>query len=527
MPGSKLRRLRARLMSVLALSSAMLLIASIAFAVTVDPPVNDFILEEGETWTELITVDIPADTTVDAVDIYLLADTTGSMGGPINSVRAGARTIVEELADEFPEVSIAYGVGDFKDFQSPSQRDPYAFRHSLSMTDDVDAVEAAINGWSASGGGDGPEGQFYAYDQIARNRAPSADDSPAGTIGWRSGAKRILVTFADAPAHDPVCSAITAQVAGHEVGYDITEASVISQFNAAGITFVGVSTLTGIGSMDATQSSAGNYNAACGPDISPGSRAGGQATRIAEATGGVHILGVDSASIVEVISEEISIAISTILELSLSPEGDIVPFVAGITFVGVSTLTGIGSMDATQSGAGNYSSACGPDISPESRAGGQATRIAEATGGVHILGVDSASVVEVISEEISIAISTILELSLSPAGDIVPFVAGITPESEGPINTEEDSTWEFEVDWEGVVAAAAEDQVFTGRLNVVADGVVLAFKEVTITVPGTEGVYPPVPEVEVLPQVLYPPVPEVIAEAQPATPVTAKPDFTG
>ena len=432
MPGSKLRRLRARLMSVLALSSAMLLIASIAFAVTVDPPVNDFILEEGETWTELITVDIPADTTVDAVDIYLLADTTGSMGGPINSVRAGARTIVEELADEFPEVSIAYGVGDFKDFQSPSQRDPYAFRHSLSMTDDVDAVEAAINGWSASGGGDGPEGQFYAYDQIARNRAPSADDSPAGTIGWRSGAKRILVTFADAPAHDPVCSAITAQVAGHEVGYDITEASVISQFNAA-----------------------------------------------------------------------------------------------GITFVGVSTLTGIGSMDATQSGAGNYSSACGPDISPESRAGGQATRIAEATGGVHILGVDSASVVEVISEEISIAISTILELSLSPAGDIVPFVAGITPESEGPINTEEDSTWEFEVDWEGVVAAAAEDQVFTGRLNVVADGVVLAFKEVTITVPGTEGVYPPVPEVEVLPQVLYPPVPEVIAEAQPATPVTAKPDFTG
>lgn len=411
------------------------------------PPVNDFTLDEGETWTETITVNLPAGTTVDAVDIYLLADTTGSMGGPINSVRAGARSIVENLGTEFPGVSLAFGVGDFKDFQSPSQGDPYAFRHALSITDDIDAVESAINGWSASGGNDGPEGQFYAYDQIARNRAPSADGSPAGSIGWRPGAKRVLVTFADAPAHDPVCAAITGVVDGHEVDYDITEASVISQFNAAGITFIGVSTTSGFGD----------------------------------------------------------------------------------------------AMDATQSFAGDYTSACGSEISSGSQAGGQATRIAAATGGAHILGVNSAAIVDVIADAISTAIATILSLSLTPEGEIVPFVAGIAPASHGPIDTEEPSSWVFEVDWEGVVAAAEEDQVFTGRLNVIADGSVLAFKPVTITVPGTgaEGVYPPVPEevvpeTEVLGEVLEQEDDEesdtrtrVIGEAQTAVPITARPDFTG
>lgn len=441
MASSNRRGAGARAITVVAPIAALLLIAGMASAVTVDPSVNDFTLEEGEAWTETITVDLPADTTADTVDVYLLADTTGSMGGPINFVRAGARTIVEDLGDEFPEVSLAFGVGDFKDFQSPSQSDPYAFRHALSLTDDVDAVETAINGWSASGGGDGPEGQFYAYDQIAEDRAPSADGSAAGTIGWRPGSKRILVTFADAAAHDPVCSAITAQVDGHEVPYDITESGVISKFSAAGITFIGVSTTTGAGAaMDATQSSAGNYTSACGSEISEGSQEGGQATRIAEATGGVHILGVDSTEIVEVISDEISAAISTIQNLSLSPEGD-----------------------------------------------------------------------------------------------IEPFVAGISPDSEGPIDTAEPSSWEFDVDWEGVVAATAEDQVFTGRLNVVADGSVIAFKEVTITVPGTEvlsgteGMYPPEPDVEVLGEVLSQPDPdsEVLAEAEVAVPVSATPDFTG
>ena len=427
---TKRRGLRARLMSVLALSMAMLLFSTMAFAVSVDPPVNDFTLEFGETWTETITVEIPADTAAAEVDVYFLADTTGSMGSPIAAVRAGAATIVDGLIAELPETDLRFGVGDFKDFPF----DSYAFRNAQSLTGDVAAVTAAINGWSASGGADGPEGQFYAYDQIAENRAPSNDGSAAGTIGWRPDAAKILVVFADAPGHDPVCSAITARVNGHEVGYDITEASVTAKLVSAGITFIGISTLTGY------------------------------------------------------------------------PNG----------------------MDADPGSAGDYFTNCGPETLGEA---GQASRIAAATGGVHQIGINNETIVQVIVDEVLAAARTILSLQLEAAGEIVPFVAGIDPEDGyGPIDTTEDTTSVFTVDWEGVVAATAEDQVFTGSLDVVADGRVIASKPVTITVPGTSGVYPPVPEVEVLPQVLYPPVPEAIAdleEAQPAKPVTAKPDFTG
>jgi hypothetical protein len=419
-----LRRIRARTSTISVLAASMLLVASMASAVTVDPPVNDFVLEEGETWTETITVEIPADTAASRVDVYLLADTTGSMGGPINAVKAGAATIVDGLSAALPDTDLAFGVGDFRDF--PTASDLYAFQHSLSITTDPEAAKAAIAGWTLGFGGDGPEGQFYAYDQIAENRAPSYDGSPAGTIGWRAGAKRILVTFADAPSHDPICSEITEVFPGHELPYDITEASVTSKLVAAGITFIGVSTTTG-GGMDGSPS-VGDYGIYCG------------------------------------------------LETTASA--------------------------------------------------GQATRIADATGGVHVLGVDSTGIVDAIRDEVLAVATRIDALTLEADGEIVPFVAGIDPEDGyGPIDTGEDTAWTFEVDWEGVVAATAEDQVFTGSLNVVADGRVIASKPVRITVPGTSGVYPPEPEV--LGEVLYPPAPEVLEEATPATPVAAQPDYTG
>ena len=84
--------------------------------VTVDPEENIFTLAYGETDAEVVTVTIPAGTSVSKADVYLLADTTGSMGGPIASVKAGANAIVDDLIAEFPEVDIQFGVGDFKDF---------------------------------------------------------------------------------------------------------------------------------------------------------------------------------------------------------------------------------------------------------------------------------------------------------------------------------------------------------------------------------------------------------------------------
>ena len=387
--------------------------------ITIDPDTNDFTLEAGETYSETITVTVPEGSGVAAADIYLLMDTTGSMGPAIDALATDAETVIDELTDQLSGVDLRFGIGDFKDFQSPTQGDPYVFNHAQSLTDDTSAVLAAINDWSASGGGDLPEGHFYAYDQIAEDRAPSNDGSEAGTIGWRSDAKRLLVTFADVGGHDLVCQEITGQVDGHELDYDITEASATAKLVDAGITFVGLSSPSGPG-MDAG-STGSDYDDACG-----------------------------------------------------------------------------------ESGA----------------SAGQATRMADATGGAFFDEVDSDDLVEILRDQITEAVSTIDNLSLNATGDTAQFVTSIDPaDGHGPLDVEGDTTVTFDVEWEGVVEASDEDQVFTGTIDVVADGSVVAQKVETITVPALE--------VEEDEEEEEDDLVEVEDEAEPATPVEAEPDFTG
>lgn len=346
-----------------------LVMPAMAGEVTVEPEINDITLSYGEVFNETITVTVPAGAAISKADVYLLADTTGSMGGPISAVRTGASEIVDGLIAELSDIDLKFGVGDFKDFPY----DAYAFKHSVSITNDTAAVKAAIDNWYASGGGDGPEGQFYAYDQLAENTG--------GSIGWRPDAKKILVVFGDAPAHDPICSAISG------LSYDITEASVTAKLVDAGITFIGISTLTGYSS---------------GMDDNP-------------------------------------------------------------------TL-----------GGGDYAwVGC-----PEKGTPGQATRIADATGGVHMIGVSSANIVNTIKNLVTTAVTTINNLSLLPYGDITPFVTAIVPASYGPLDSDTEYVLTFDVTFNGVEEAADVDQVFNGKLNVVADGAVVALKTVKITVPG-------------------------------------------
>lgn len=345
---------------------------AMADGVTISPDVNNFSLSAGETWDETITVTVPPGVGASKADVYLLADTTGSMGGPIGAVKTGASDIVDGLVAELPTVDLNFGAGDYKDFP----HDPYAFNNAQGMTNDTMAVQTAISGWSAGGGADGPEGQLFAYDRIADN---------AG-IGWRSDAEKILVVFGDAPGHDAVCAAISG------LGYDITEGSVTAKLQAAGITFIGISTGTG------------------------------------------YPNGMD---------------------------------------------------DDPTWGAFDYNSYCG---APGGTAG-QATRIAAATGGTHVVGVSSADIVQLIKDLVTNAVTTINNLSLVPTGGTAQFVGSISPASYGPLNSDVEHVLPFQVHWVGTVACADEDQVFTGTLDVVADGSVVAQKQVTITVPEC----PPVP----------------------------------
>jgi hypothetical protein len=336
-----------------------------AAPVTIDPPANEWTLPECVAEHETVTVHVPVSGVPPKADVYLLADTTGSMSSIIGAVQAGIGAVVSDPA--FAGFDVAWGAGNYKDFPIPASS-PYAFQHQLSPTLGSADVTLAVNAWSASGGDDTPEGQLFALQQIATDPA----------IGWRPDSKRILVWFGDAPGHDPVCAAISGVA-------DITETTATDALVAAGITVVAISTDTGVaGALD------------------------GDPTFDSRNYGGCT--------------------------------------------VGGST--------------------------------GQATRITAATpGGSHTSGVNAATMIATLVSLISSAVHTIGHLELRPTGATAPFVTSITPSSYDSLPGDVEHTLPFEVIWTGVRKCAEEDEVFTGSLDVVADGVVTATKQVRITVP--------------------------------------------
>jgi len=157
-------------------------------------------------------------------------------------------------------------------------------------------------GWSAGGGSDWPEGQFFALKQLASPTAASFDAS------WRPGSTRIVVWFGDAPAHDPVCPSVSGLAA------PITEASVTADLVAAGIKVLAVSTPTLFPAAldDDPTAFAGDYGAGC-----PAGGTAGQATRLAAATGGLHLVAPSPSDVAAVI-----IAGLTNLPMTVTPAAD-------------------------------------------------------------------------------------------------------------------------------------------------------------------------------------------------------------
>ncbi|MGH9665953.1 MAG: hypothetical protein ACRD9L_16125 [Bryobacteraceae bacterium] len=282
----------------------------LAGPVTIQPDTNVLTLNPGDSLQETITVTIPKNAGPAKADVYFLADTTGSMTGILNAVKAGANNILAAL--NALGVDMAFGVGNYKDFESG---DPYAFRHQISPTNSTAPVTAAINTWSALGGGDIPEAGLFALDSLA---VP-----PGGPIGWRAGSKRIVVWFGDAPGHDPICT----QVSG--VAAAITEATVTAKLAAESIAVLAISTANP-GLDNDPKSGAAGYVAKCGP---PGGLPG-QGTRIANSTGGVFVTGINAGNIVNTIVNLVKGAVAVIQNVKLTPSASVAPFVTSITPAG-------------------------------------------------------------------------------------------------------------------------------------------------------------------------------------------------
>eukprot|EP01025_Chloroclados_australasicus_P032099 TRINITY_DN3248_c0_g1_i1.p2 TRINITY_DN3248_c0_g1~~TRINITY_DN3248_c0_g1_i1.p2 ORF type:complete len:266 (-),score=41.61 TRINITY_DN3248_c0_g1_i1:661-1458(-) len=159
------------------------------------------------------------------LDVYFLADNTGSMSEEIEEVRSKARFLFDSFASNTTQ-NIRFGVGAYRD-----QEDEYVFWNIQSLVEedltvpvDEDKIVMGMNQWDADGGDDEKEAQLYALYQIATTSYEE--------IGWRDDAVKLIVWFGDASGHDPSGE--------NEQGEPITEELVIEALVAKNIKISGI-----------------------------------------------------------------------------------------------------------------------------------------------------------------------------------------------------------------------------------------------------------------------------------------------
>jgi hypothetical protein len=133
-----------------------------------------------------------------AVDIAFLIDTTGSMGGSIDSVKEAATRLISEVQERTS--SARFAVIDYRDFP---ERTGSAFDYPAwldqDFTTDGALAAAAIEGLELGDGGDYPETMFSAFEM-------------AFGLSWQPGAKKMAIVLADAPPLSPEpISGLTAE----------------------------------------------------------------------------------------------------------------------------------------------------------------------------------------------------------------------------------------------------------------------------------------------------------------------------
>jgi hypothetical protein len=193
-----------------AVLGATLALAGAGGAQSITPDKVVATISVGETFTIKKTITLGAGGATN-VDLFFLADNTGSMGGIVNNAQSGASAILNNFGTGFQ-----YGVGRY--LGDPSEVDVApgtAFQLQQNITSNKSAAQAAINSWFASGGGDTPEAGFFALKGTAE------------TTAWRGGAQRIVVWFGDATSH-------TATV---------TQAQAIAALQAKGVKVVAFNSL--------------------------------------------------------------------------------------------------------------------------------------------------------------------------------------------------------------------------------------------------------------------------------------------
>ncbi len=128
-------------------------------------------------------------------DVYLLADTTGSMSGVLAAIQSAATAILTDPA--FAVLDVAWGVGNYRDFPvDGGAHNTYAFQNQQVPTTVVADAVTAIGTWNANEGSDTSEGQLFAL--AGCRTIPGSAGAPTPSGSW-SGSVTHRVTTRSAP----------------------------------------------------------------------------------------------------------------------------------------------------------------------------------------------------------------------------------------------------------------------------------------------------------------------------------------
>ncbi|MCU4718191.1 VWA domain-containing protein [Halapricum hydrolyticum] len=134
------------------------------------------------------TIDSVAFESGGTVDIVVVFDDTGSMGGEITALKSEVTNLTDDI--EAAGIDARYALVSFKD----------EVELDTDFTD-ATAFDTAVDGLSASGGGDNPEDNVDAL-AVGTGNAPTDDGNNDELSAFRSGAQRIVIDITDVGAYD-------------------------------------------------------------------------------------------------------------------------------------------------------------------------------------------------------------------------------------------------------------------------------------------------------------------------------------
>jgi hypothetical protein len=154
----------------------------------------------GLSQTVPVSINFPAGSVIDKVDVFLLFDDTGSFAGRVPQVTSIFSQLVDQLQAALPQVSFSFGVGRFEDYGGDGNSfsgdvktaRPFTLNQPL-ITRDVPnflaLINSALSRTAPGGGGDGPESNIEALKQLAtgsgfdgNGNGSFLDSGPAGAV---------------------------------------------------------------------------------------------------------------------------------------------------------------------------------------------------------------------------------------------------------------------------------------------------------------------------------------------------------